>query len=298
VIRVFPRIDDQRYLRLFHIGAQHTWTAKDVDWTLPQGLGEREKKALARLITPIYLGEQSAMLGGAQALQSLAQEGNASAQVYLSSFIMDEARHFEVLTRLYDLLGHHPVRLREMPDMLRYHHRMRIGKTPLHWVLGILVSDIFARTFYGAFARTRGSYLFGRVSSRIVVDEGRHQAFAEHYLSDALPHADEGLRDELVGLKEDLLRIVGRMGTQLKDDAAALGLHPDDLFGAFSQEVQQRAHHVGLRCGHCPRAAATEEGADGHEIPDVCQGCFVALTLRDLVQAPSPGGEAADTKPS
>jgi hypothetical protein len=282
MIRLFPSLQDERYLRLFHIGAKHTWTTEDVDWSIPTGLDDRGRKALARLITPIYLGEQSAMLGGAEALRRMAEEGNASAQVYLASFIMDEARHFEVLTRLYDLLGHHPVRLKEMPDMLRYHHRMRMGRTPLHWVLGILVSDIFARTFYGAFARTRGSFLFGRVSSRIVVDEGRHQAFAEHYLSDHLPAADSGLRDELIDLKEDLLHIVGRMGRTLADDARALGLHGDDLFGAFSEEVQRRAYHVGLRCGHCPARDASHDTEEA--IPPTCGACFVALTLAAVAE--------------
>lgn len=280
MVRIFPKFDDARYLRLFHIGAHHTWTANDVDWSVPTGLGPRERLALARLISPIFLGEQSAMLGGSQALMKMAAEGQSSAQLYLASFIMDEARHLETLAQLYTLLGHEPVGLREMPDMLRYHHRMRMGKTPLHWVMGILVSDIFARTFYGTFARTRGSYLFGTLSSRIVVDEGRHQAFAEHYLSDHLPGADSGLRDELVDLKEDLLRIVGRMGVQMKDDAQALGIHADDLFGVFAEEVQERAYHVGLRCGHCPHAEQVAD-ADGLQPPS-CSGCFVAATLAGL----------------
>lgn len=289
MIKVFPSLNDERYLRLFHIAARHTWTADTVDWSLPAELGAREKQALARLLTPIYLGEQTAMLGGAEALRRMAEEGNASAQVYLASFVLDEARHFEALTKLYDLLGHHPVRLREMPDMLRYHHRMRMGRTPLHWVLGILVSDIFARTFYGTFARTRGSFLFGRLSARIVVDEGRHQAFAEHYLSDHLPQAESGLRNELVALKEDLLRIVARMGVQLKDDAKALGIAGDDLFLAFAEEVQARAYHVGLRCGQCPNRDVSS--ASSPPIPPTCARCFVTETLSGLAKTDLPTGK-------
>ncbi len=278
MIKISPRLDDSRYTRLFHIGAKHQWTAEDVDWTIPDGLDQRGRQALARLLTPVFLGERAALLGGAQALLMLGGESE-SAQLYMPSFLMDEARHIETITRLYDLLGFSPMRIKEMPEMLQYHHRMRMGKTPLHWVMGILVSDIFARTLYGAFARTKGSFLFGRISADIVVDEGRHQAFAEHYLSDHLPLADSGLRQEIFSVKEDLLRIVARMGVTLQDDASALGFPAQDLFSAFSDEVQARSRHVGLRCGSCPASAE----ADGKgPLPLGCQGCFVSRTLAAL----------------
>lgn len=283
MIKIAPRLDDQRYTRLFHIGAKHQWTVEDVDWTIPDGLDTRGRQALARLLTPVFLGERAALLGGAQALLMLGSESD-SAQLYMPSFLMDEARHIETITHLYDLLGFSPMRIKEMPEMLQYHHRMRMGKTPLHWVMGILISDIFARTLYGAFARTKGSFLFGRISSDIVVDEGRHQAFAEHYLSDRLPVADAGLRQEIFSVKEDLLRIVARMGITLKDDASALGFPAQDLFSAFSDEVQTRSRHVGLRCGSCPAAA---EAGSRTPLPASCQGCFVSQTLAALAPPPA-----------
>ena len=293
MIRIRPRLEDHRYLRLFHIGAKHNWTAEEVDWSLPTGLDQRGALALSRLISPIYLGEQSAMLGGARALLAFAESGESNPQLYMASFIMDEARHLESITRLYDLLGHDPIRIRELPEMLQYHHRMRLGATPLHWAMGILVSDIFARTFYGAFAKTKGSFLFGKLSTSIVVDEGRHQAFAEHYLSDHLPKADSGLRQELFDVKEDLLRIVGKMGVKLRDDAEALGIESQDIFGAFSEEVQERSHHVGLRCGPCPHA--TEHATSGVDLSEQCAGCFVTRTLEGIgLQADSPPERAGE----
>lgn len=293
VIRIRPRLNDHRYLRLFHIGAKHNWTAQEVDWSLPTGLDRRGALALSRLISPIYLGEQSAMLGGARALLAFAESGESNPQLYMASFIMDEARHLESITRLYDLLGHDPIRIRELPEMLQYHHRMRLGATPLHWAMGILVSDIFARKFYGAFARTKGSFLFGKLSTSIVVDEGRHQAFAEHYLSDHLPHADPALRQELFDIKEDLLRIVGRMGVKLRDDAEALGIEGAELFEAFSEEVQERSHHVGIRCGPCPHA--TEHAASLADLPEQCAGCFVTRTLGGMgLRADAPAERAGE----
>src|SRR5690242_19134256 len=64
-----------------------------------------------------------------------------TSQLYLASFIMDEARHFETLTRLYQVLGHEPLGVRGMPELMRYFHRLRQGDR-LDWVWGILISDV------------------------------------------------------------------------------------------------------------------------------------------------------------
>ena len=34
------------------------------------------------------------------------------------------ARHFETLTRLYGALGHDPMGMREIPELMRYYHRL------------------------------------------------------------------------------------------------------------------------------------------------------------------------------
>ena len=57
----------------------------------------------------MYFGEQTAMAGASAILPQLMLARETSAQLYLASFIMDEARHFEALTRLYRALGHDPL---------------------------------------------------------------------------------------------------------------------------------------------------------------------------------------------
>ena len=155
MIKIYPEFDeDDLLVRLFHKGVKAQWTVEDVDWSSPVQFSTRQSLALARLLTPVYLGEQSAMIGASVALPQIAMAGETTAQLYLASFLMDEARHFEALTTLYRRLEYRPLSIREMPEMLQYHNRLRQGDR-VDWVWGILISDIFAKNFYQMFAKTQ-----------------------------------------------------------------------------------------------------------------------------------------------
>src|ERR1700682_6375656 len=170
ITRVFPDLSDDLLLNLFHKGAKAQWTSRDLDWTSPTALSPRQRLALARLLTPVYFGEQTAMAGASGILPKVMAAGESTAQLYLASFIMDEARRFETLTRLYRALGHDPLGLREVPALLRYHARTRQGDRA-DWVWGILFSDVIAKHFYRAFGVNQAppDPVFGNLSSRILL---------------------------------------------------------------------------------------------------------------------------------
>lgn len=306
LISVLPPLEDDLLIRLFHKAARHQWTSADFDWDEPVAFDERQRRAIARLLTPVYLGEQTAMLGAASVMPEVARARQTSAQVYLASFIMDEARHFEALTRLYAHLGHDPVSLREMPEMLRYHHRLRQGDK-VDWVWGILISDIFAKHFYNIFAERFPEALFGRMSQKIIVDEGRHQAFAEEYLRRALPALDDDRRRALLRMRDELLQIMQNMYAHLRDDTEALAIDGRRFFEDLSADIDRHIRNVGLldgardgegdgEGGSAPAgrrywASALprrREGAEAEGEPDRCTGgllascadCFLALLCR------------------
>src|SRR5207244_1111673 len=109
VSRVFPDLHEDLLLNLFHKGARAQWTSRDLDFGPPLRLDARQREALARLLTPVYFGEQTAMAGASGILPQLMRARETTAQLYLASFILDEARHFEALTHLYRSLGHDPL---------------------------------------------------------------------------------------------------------------------------------------------------------------------------------------------
>jgi len=245
MLRLFPDLSDDLLMRLYHKGAHVRWTSEDIDWEAPVSLGEREALALARVLSPVYLGEQSAMLGAANVLPQLALAGESTAQLYLTTFIGDEARHFEVLTRLYHRLGHEPVSIRALPAMLRYHHRLRQGDR-VDWVWGILISDLFAKHFYQTFSHAQQNLLFGMMSQRILVDESRHQAFCDHYLQNVMPHLAPQRRKALRTMRDELLAIMEDMQAVLGEDAEALGFSGQEMLDRVMADVAVHAGRIGL----------------------------------------------------
>ncbi len=303
MIKIYPEFDeDDLLVRLFHKGVKAQWTVEDVDWSSPVQFSTRQSLALARLLTPVYLGEQSAMIGASVALPQIAMAGETTAQLYLASFLMDEARHFEALTTLYHRLEYRPLSIRDMPEMLQYHNRLRQGDR-VDWVWGILISDIFAKNFYQMFAKTQPEALFGKLSGRILVDESRHQAFAEHYLKGALPSLTPERLAVLRSMRDELLKIMERMYMRLRDDANAVGIDGPVFLDHLAEEIHHKATRIGLdddpdddggrnqRSGRVRRLVQGVGDALGSAgdsmkmlVPDTrhdnCDTCFMALLCK------------------
>ena len=249
--RLLPDLEEDLLLNLFHKGAKVQWTSGDLDWAPPLRLTDRQREALARLLTPVYFGEQTAMLGASAILPQVAGAGETSAQLYLTSFVMDEARHFEALTRLYRKLGHDPLGLRQMPELLRYHHRIRQGDRA-DWVWGILFSDVIAKHFYRSFGVAQADPLFGAMSRQILLDESRHLAFADHYLRRNVPRMEPGRRRALVDMRDELFRLLASMTERVRADAGAFGVDADDYLERVRADVESFGRRIGVDGGEPP----------------------------------------------
>jgi hypothetical protein len=256
ITRIFPDLTDDLLLNLFHKGAQAQWTSRSLDWNTPMLLSDRQRLGLARLLTPVYFGEQTAMAGASSILPSVMAAGEATAQLYIASFIMDEARHFETLTRLYRTLGHDPLGIRDMPELLRYYHRLRQGDR-LDWVWGILISDVIGKHFYRELGPKQAAPdpLFGGLTTRILKDESRHLAFAEHYLKRNVPKLLPERRRVMLDMRDELLRLLDSMTRRVRDDALAFGVEIDDFLEGVATEIEGVSRRVGL--------VATQGGPSG-----------------------------------
>jgi hypothetical protein len=270
ITRIFPDLTEDLLLNLFHKGAQAQWTSRSLDWSTPLRFSDRQRLALARLLTPVYFGEQTAMAGASSILPSVMAAGEATAQLYIASFIMDEARHFETLTRLYRTLGHDPLGIRDLPELLRYYHRLRQGDR-VDWVWGILISDIIGKHFYRELGprQTAPDPLFGGLTTRILKDESRHLAFAEHYLKRNVPLLQPERRRVMVEMRDDLLRLLESMTERVRADAMAFDVEIEDFLQGVAMEIEGVARRVGLVNGGPKRWDGTRANASQEEVrPD------------------------------
>jgi hypothetical protein len=223
-------------------------------------MSEKKRRALAHLLTPVYFGEQSAMAGAGNMLPQLLLAGETTAALYISTFISDEARHFEALTRLYRQLGVEPTNLRRIPELLRYHNRIRQGDRA-DWVWGILFSDVIAKHFYRSFGVAQADPLFSEMSKQILTDESRHLAFADHYLRRNVPLMEPGRRRALVHMRDDLFRILAAMTERVRADAAEFEVDADAYLAGVWADVEKFGRRIGLSDddGEPPRAPDAPE---------------------------------------
>lgn len=246
MIHVDPTMNDEEFLRLFEKGIHAQWGSDQIDWGQTQGIPEAKKQALGQLITPVYLGEQTAMMGVSAVLPMVLTAGQTEPALYLSSMGLDEARHFRNLNHLYRALDVEPLPSRRLPEMWRYHARLLQKHDPVQWVFGILISDLFAKTFYGGFADRFPDTVVGRLSHRTLQDEARHQAFSDRYLNRLLPTMDENAKKELLVLRDDLFRIMERLGERLRGSMETLDWSPEEFLAELWDDTERWVKRLGL----------------------------------------------------
>ncbi|MGH7964745.1 MAG: ferritin-like domain-containing protein [Candidatus Binatia bacterium] len=243
MIRVFPHVNDTKLMELFRKGVEGQWSAAVIEWERPLLLDPHEQRALAHVLTPVYLGEQTAMVGASSVLPQFFSARQTEAQLYLATFLLDEARHFETLTRFYHKLNLRPLEVRELKEMFRYQARLFKSRDKVEWLWGILLSDVLARHFYGILVKAHPGSLFAQIASRIILDEARHLAFAELYLKAALAR-EPGLGPSFLKMRDELLFLMRAMYNALKEKANLVGIDGTQLFGAVSDDIEKKVRRL------------------------------------------------------
>ena len=266
MIEVHPAFDDARLLSLFEKGIHGQWGEDAIAWGDAARIPPDVRRGLAIALTPVYLGEQTAMLGIATVLPMMLLHHKTEAALYLSSMELDEARHFRNLHRLYDLMGETPLASRRVPEMWRYHARLLRSREPIEWVWGILISDLFARRFYGAIRDLDKDGLLGALARRTLQDEARHQAFSDRYLETELPSLPVERRRALIEMRGDLFRVMDTLSRRLAPAARDAGLDAFGILDGLWSDTERWVARLGLASeapppgGQRPLAEASEAG--------------------------------------
>ncbi|HXG19812.1 MAG TPA: ferritin-like domain-containing protein [Methylomirabilota bacterium] len=243
MIRVFPRVDDAKLMELFRKGVEGQWSATVIDWERPLLLDRHEREAIAHVLTPVYLGEQTAMVGASSVIPQFFAAHQTEAQLYLATFLLDEARHFETLTRFYHKIEQRPLEVRDLKAIFRYQARLFKSKDKVEWLWGILVSDILARHFYGILLKAHPGSLFAHIASRILTDEARHLAFAELYLKKAAQRAPE-LGPRFLVMRDELLTLMREIYDGLREKAALVGIDGQTLFAGVAGDIEKKVQRL------------------------------------------------------
>lgn len=245
VIRVFPHIENAKLMSLYHKGVEGQWSAAQLNWEYPLGLDRQEQQALGHVLTPVYLGEQTAMVGASSVIPQFFAARQTEAQLYLATFLLDEARHFEILTQFYHKMNQRPLEIRDLKEIFRYQARLFKSQDRIEWLWGILLSDIFARHFYNTLKKLHPGSLFAHIASRILRDEVRHLAFAELFLGRTLQQHPE-FSPAFLKMRDDLLGLMGAMSRGLKDQCTTIGLDGVLLIATVADDIEKKSLRLHL----------------------------------------------------
>lgn len=194
-------------MRLWHKAKRlGTWDPRDVDLTRDAadwaGLDDEQRDVVLRLTALFQGGEESVTMDLLPLMMVMAQEGRLEEEMYLTSFLWEEAKHVEAFRRFLDEVA------RERTDLSRYHGpryrqlfgdelpaamgRLRYDASPAAQAAAsvtynMIVEGVLAETGYHAYDQMlrRNGIMPGmqQVIGYLRRDEARHIAYGVYLLS-------------------------------------------------------------------------------------------------------------------
>ncbi|HYJ80371.1 MAG TPA: R2-like ligand-binding oxidase [Longimicrobiaceae bacterium] len=223
-------------MRLWHKAKKlGTWDPRDIDLAQDARDWERlapdERDVILRLTALFQGGEESVTVDLLPLMMVIAAEGRLEEEMYLTSFLWEEAKHVEAFRRFLDEVAH------DRSDLSRYHgpcwlrifsdelptamNRLRCDASPAAQAVAattynMIVEGVLAETGYHAYDAMlqRNGIMPGmqQVVRHLRRDEARHIAYGVYLLSRLLAeHGDEvwkAIESRLDQLLEPALGII------------------------------------------------------------------------------------------
>lgn len=247
IYKVLPDLGNSRQMKLWHKALRAQWSAEDIDWGKPVGVrAARLRDALGRVLTPVLMGEQSALYSVSQQIPTLGHRSEVPAQLYLTTWAVDEARHTEIFARYFHRLDREPLSIRRFPSGYLFQSRI-MAKDTAEWLSGVLVSEVMAKLLMSEFLRLDLEPVLSQIAEGILEDEARHlafnhlymeQRFAEVYSHDAATGEESAqwLKRRLSAVLELVPTVLGELESQLHE----MGIDRRELFSKLEEEVIDR----------------------------------------------------------
>jgi ribonucleoside-diphosphate reductase beta chain len=243
------------------------WNPSDIDFSQDhvdwQQLNDAQRESLVRQGSAFLAGEESVTLDLLPLIMVVAREGRIEEEMYLTSFLWEEAKHVDAFRRFLDEVA------RDHSDLSRFHgpayrkifyeelpaamNRLLIDASPVAQIrasvtYNMIVEGVLAETGYYGYARMLNArnimpglqQLIGYVKR----DESRHIAFSVYFLSRLIAEngeeawrAFEERMSELLPLAQELF---GTPGYQ----ESPFGVRPDEVVAYATTQYQKRMDRI------------------------------------------------------
>ena len=259
------------------------WDPRDIDFSQDAvdwlGLTPPEHDTLLRLTALFHGGDRGIALDLLPLIQVIAREGRLEEELYLTSFLWEEAKHLETFRRFFSEVVREPEDLSrfrsdawermfndELPRALR---RLRtdssaVAQAEASATYGLIVEGVLADTGYHAIHAmlARNGILPGmqRAVAMLKADEERHLAYGVFLLSRLV--AEHG--DAVWSALEQRIAVLQELAMAVMDETFASC--PKFPFGVDLCEMRNFARAQTKRRMDCIRAAR------GRTVSEIC-GC-------------------------
>lgn len=247
IYKVLPDLSRQRHMSIWHKALRSQWSAEDLDWGKPQRITKDvSKDQLAKVLTPIIMGEQSALYSVSGLIPKLGATCEVESQFYLTTWAVDEARHTELFARYYHRIGREPLPIRKFPSGYLFQSAI-VSDDVGEWLSGVLISEVLAKLVMEDFRRLDLDPVLSEIADGILVDEARHLGFNHIYLEERFATLfrkaqEEGqtFGDHLRSRLHRVLQLILPIFEALGPDMRGVGLDPEALFGELEKDAMRR----------------------------------------------------------
>jgi len=266
------------------------WNPADIDFAQDRlhwiALADDERDVLLRLTSLFQAGEECVTLDILPLLDVVASEGRLEEQLYLTSFLFEEAKHVEAFRRFFDQVAH------VHDDLTRYHTpsyrtifaealptamgRLRTDRSPVAQArasvtYNMIVEGVLAETGYHVYHRilvARGIMPgMQQVAALLKLDESRHLAYGMFLLSRLVVEHGDAVWDAITQRMNELVTpavaVINEAFAAYPADRMPFDLQPETFvqfaMGQFEKRMQrlERARHQSIEQIH-----AIDVGAD------------------------------------
>jgi len=247
IYKVLPDLRRERHMSIWHKALRSQWSAEDIDWEKPQRItSSRCKDQMARVLTPILMGEQAALYSVSGLIPVLGNNFEVESQFYLTTWAVDEARHTELFARYYGRLDREPLPIRRFQSAYLFQSQI-MSREPTEWLAGVLVSEVLAKLILEEFVRLDLDPVLSEICHGILRDEARHLGFNHIYMEDRFRERYTGgngsadsSAEELRARMQRVLDHVPPIFDVVDSELAELGIDRHALFDKLGFDASRR----------------------------------------------------------
>jgi ribonucleoside-diphosphate reductase beta chain len=263
------------------------WNPDDIDFSVDaaqwQTLSDLERRVLIHQAGLFQAGEESVTLDLLPLIHTIAREGRLEEEMYLTSFLWEEAKHVDAFDRFWNaVVGYHPdasafhtpsyrvIFYEALPKAL---HRLSTDDSPVAQAeasvtYNMIVEGVLAETGYHSYAQMleRNNVLPGMqvLMGHFKRDESRHIAYGVHLLSRLVAeHGDPVWEAIEARMQELIVPAVGVLNEVFEQyEVLPFGLEQDELINFAFSQFQKRINRIEKARGLSLEAVLGEESVN------------------------------------